>query len=461
MAAIGDRVALPSTARRAAGRPRSTCGPARRRSSVIDGDRARPRDRAHPQALARFRARFGDRRRLPPPEPERSRATRRARADRSERPGSSSEPGRRSSRRSSGWACVHRRGARSLLQAGVRPALRRPHGRRAAGGARGRRSASSAAPRRGRELGTPRANRARRAARRRATPRADRRSPPRAGIPALGTAPCRARGSPTKAARRSCSSTAGGSPALHCRLRRSNRACPPATSRSCSTRTAACIATTAATRRRRRDSAPRAGRAELARLGAGTERLEQRARRALPELALFRLDADTAADDGHHERSSTVASTDRAVLLGTQMVAKGHHFAGVGLAAVVDADTGMLIPTSAPRSARSSWSPSSRAAAAATAPARDRPDVHAGRATGRAGRAARAGGVPGRRARTAAALGYPPFRHLVNVRRRARPRRATYGVLPSCARARGGRRLDFSVRRPCCGSAAGTARSSS
>ena len=38
------------------------------------------------------------------------------------------------------------------------------------------------------------------------------------------------------------------------------------------------------------------------------------------------------------------AATDRAVLLGTQMVAKGHHFAGVALAAVVDADTQLGLP---------------------------------------------------------------------------------------------------------------------
>ncbi len=36
--------------------------------------------------------------------------------------------------------------------------------------------------------------------------------------------------------------------------------------------------------------------------------------------------------------------TDRVVLLGTQMVAKGHHFAGVRLAAVIDADTSLALP---------------------------------------------------------------------------------------------------------------------
>ena len=67
--------------------------------------------------------------------------------------------------------------------------------------------------------------------------------------------------------------------------------------------------------------------------------------RKVPELELIRLDADTAANP--EELAAALRrfrETDRAVLLGTQMVAKGHHFAGVELAAVVDADTGLGLP---------------------------------------------------------------------------------------------------------------------
>jgi len=87
------------------------------------------------------------------------------------------------------------------------------------------------------------------------------------------------------------------------------------------------------------------GAAELARLGAGTERLEQKLAEALPGLELFRLDADVASNPVElSDRLAAFAAADRAVLLGTQMVAKGHHFEGVALAAVVDADTGMALP---------------------------------------------------------------------------------------------------------------------
>jgi primosomal protein N' (replication factor Y) (superfamily II helicase) len=84
---------------------------------------------------------------------------------------------------------------------------------------------------------------------------------------------------------------------------------------------------------------------DLARLGAGTQKLERDLAREVPELELIRLDADAVAKPellaGALRR---FADADAAVLLGTQMVAKGHHFAGVELAAVIDADTGLAMP---------------------------------------------------------------------------------------------------------------------
>ena len=90
---------------------------------------------------------------------------------------------------------------------------------------------------------------------------------------------------------------------------------------------------------------PACGAAELARIGAGTERLEEELAARLPELELLRLDADTVTKPGRLAKTlRRFAEADRIVLLGTQMVAKGHHFEGVTLAAVVDADTGLALP---------------------------------------------------------------------------------------------------------------------
>jgi primosomal protein N' (replication factor Y) len=84
---------------------------------------------------------------------------------------------------------------------------------------------------------------------------------------------------------------------------------------------------------------------ELARVGAGTERLERELELRVPELERIRVDADVVDERGAvPDALRRFAATDRAVLLGTQMVAKGHHFAGVALAAVVDADTQLALP---------------------------------------------------------------------------------------------------------------------
>jgi len=69
------------------------------------------------------------------------------------------------------------------------------------------------------------------------------------------------------------------------------------------------------------------------------------AREHLPELERFRLDADVSSRPGAvRDVLERFRTAERAVLVGTQMVAKGHHVPGVALAAVVDADTGLSLP---------------------------------------------------------------------------------------------------------------------
>jgi primosomal protein N' (replication factor Y) len=89
---------------------------------------------------------------------------------------------------------------------------------------------------------------------------------------------------------------------------------------------------------------PACASAELARLGAGTQRLERELAVALPALKTFRLDADTVGTRGVTETLREFGEAKAAALVGTQMVAKGHHFAGAALAAVVDADGGLGLP---------------------------------------------------------------------------------------------------------------------
>jgi primosomal protein N' (replication factor Y) len=93
------------------------------------------------------------------------------------------------------------------------------------------------------------------------------------------------------------------------------------------------------------ETCPACGAAGLTRIGAGTQRLERELAERVPELERIRLDAD-AVEHPEELRAALerFSQADRAVLVGTQMVAKGHHFPGVELAAVVDADTGLGVP---------------------------------------------------------------------------------------------------------------------
>jgi primosomal protein N' (replication factor Y) len=93
------------------------------------------------------------------------------------------------------------------------------------------------------------------------------------------------------------------------------------------------------------EQCPNCGSVELARIGAGTQKLEAELAARVPGLERIRLDADTAAKpDALRDALERFGAARAAVLIGTQMVAKGHHFPGVAVAAVVDADTGLAFP---------------------------------------------------------------------------------------------------------------------
>ncbi len=177
---------------------------------------------------------------------------------------------------------------------------------------------------------------------------------------------------------------------------------------------------------------PECGSVELARLGAGTERVVQELAELFPTIDLFRLDTDAAARRGAIEEVlGRFAASPRAVLVGTQMVAKGHDFRDLRLACAIDADQGLAWPDF--RSEERTFALLCQLA-------------------GRSGRAGDAGTVifqawdPDQRVvRLAAAhavepflrgelerrelLGYPPFVHLVRVEVSAGDPRAASGLL--------------------------------
>jgi primosomal protein N' (replication factor Y) len=90
---------------------------------------------------------------------------------------------------------------------------------------------------------------------------------------------------------------------------------------------------------------PRCGGPRLGGLGAGTQRLVDEVSRLLPGARVLRLDRDSAARRGESERLVAAFADGAAdILVGTQMVAKGHDLPGVTLVGVVLADQGLRYP---------------------------------------------------------------------------------------------------------------------
>lgn len=166
------------------------------------------------------------------------------------------------------------------------------------------------------------------------------------------------------------------------------------------------------------DCCPRCGGSAFLPEGAGTERLEETVRELFPQARVARMDRDTTGRRGAHGRLVEAMASGRVdILLGTQMIAKGHDFSAVTLVGVLSADGILNLPDF--RSAERVFALLSQAG-------------------GRAGRGERPGRVliqsrsPEHEALQLVAahdyrgfaeldlgqrraLGYPPFGHLVNL----------------------------------------------
>src|SRR5690606_16656358 len=78
-------------------------------------------------------------------------------------------------------------------------------------------------------------------------------------------------------------------------------------------------------------------------IGVGTERSEQFLKKQFPAVPVLRVDRDsTRKRDSLKDMLDQVNTGQPCILIGTQMLAKGHHFPGVTLVAVLEADTGLF-----------------------------------------------------------------------------------------------------------------------
>ncbi|HOJ70111.1 MAG TPA: primosomal protein N', partial [Candidatus Hydrogenedentes bacterium] len=80
-------------------------------------------------------------------------------------------------------------------------------------------------------------------------------------------------------------------------------------------------------------------------MGLGTQRLEDYLARVFPGARIERMDADSTAGRGGHARIlGRFAAGKIDILVGTQMLAKGHDFPGVTLVGVINADGSLAVP---------------------------------------------------------------------------------------------------------------------
>ncbi len=92
-------------------------------------------------------------------------------------------------------------------------------------------------------------------------------------------------------------------------------------------------------------SCPSCGSPYIAPFGFGTEKLESYTRQKFPEAKVLRMDADTTKNKGGHEKIlEAFRNHDGDILIGTQMIVKGHDFPKVTLVGMIAADMSLSAP---------------------------------------------------------------------------------------------------------------------
>lgn len=89
---------------------------------------------------------------------------------------------------------------------------------------------------------------------------------------------------------------------------------------------------------------PECGSDKIRYFGTGTQKLEQEIHKQFPEAKTIRMDVDTVTKKNSHEEIlNKFKNEDIDILIGTQMVVKGHHFPKVTLVGVIAADSSLNI----------------------------------------------------------------------------------------------------------------------
>jgi primosomal protein N' (replication factor Y) len=97
------------------------------------------------------------------------------------------------------------------------------------------------------------------------------------------------------------------------------------------------------TEQRLMPSCPDCGSTALHALGQGTERIEESLAELFPEIGIVRIDRDSTRRKGAMQAMlDSIKRGEKQLLVGTQMLAKGHHFPGVTLVCILDADQGLF-----------------------------------------------------------------------------------------------------------------------